>query len=112
MTKQVMESLENEHMRSGTMGMCASLCPPLSLSCWAPSGCCLSEPPLPVPPLEAALICGAEGGGCYLQLHHPCPRTLSGCNRVVAVLDSSAPERGGFPLGNKEKAPQTPLPLP
>lgn len=103
-----------EPVRSGDMGICASLCPPLSLSCWASCGCCLSGPPLPVPPPEApmaALVCDAERRGGYLQVHHPCPYTLLGCSRVEAVPDCSTTEGGGFPLGNKEKAAQTPLPL-
>lgn len=95
-------------MRYGDMGICASLCPPLPLSCWAPSRCCLSALPLPVPTLEvpmAALVCGAEGGGGISRSTIPC-QAATGLGQCW-----TGPKRCGFPLGNKGKAPQTPLPL-
>lgn len=88
-------------MRSGDMGICASLCPPLPLSCWAPSRCCLSGLPLPVPTLEApmvALVCGAERGGAIsrstIPVYVPCQATTG---QVGAVLDW--PKKGWFSLG-------------
>lgn len=98
--------------RSGDMGMCASLCPPLG-SCWALSGCCLSGLPLPLPTLEApmaALACGGEKGRGLsrftIPIHVPC-QAATGLRQCW-----TGPKRGGFPLGNKGKTPQTPFSLP